>query len=483
MHLSKTSLLAGLQCRKHLHLLIHHPELATFRESPAIVTGRVVGEHARLAYPGGVLVQRRRPDADPFAQTRALLDDTSIPAIFEAGFQAGDIEVFVDILERRGDRWNLIEVKASAEVKDDHIDDIAIQAFVLGQAGIPVNRVKHMHINKAFVYQGNGDYQGLFIQEDVTERVRNHLWFITGAIDQLKEVITGPQPERHIGSHCNKPYECEYKPYCTSHDAVYPVAWLPNGAQVTTKLIRQGIYDIRDIPYDTLNSETHLRVRRVTIAGEAEYLPGANAILDQLACPRCYLDFECIQFAIPIWQGTRPYQQLPFQWSCHIQHEDGTLQHEEFLDTSGDDPRRRFAESLIAVCGSTGAIMVYNQAFEKRIIRELADRFPDLSGPLLALNERVFDLLPVVRKYYYHPDMKGSWSIKNVLPCLAPELDYAQVGQVQDGTQAQAAYLEIINGSLEKGKRAALIHDLREYCRLDTFAMVRIAEALTEFTS
>jgi hypothetical protein len=159
------------------------------------------------------------------------------------------------------------------------------------------------------------------------------------------------------------------------------------------------------------------------------------------------------------------------------------LQHEEFLDTSGDDPRRRFAESLIVVCGQTGAIVVYNQAFEKRIIGELADQFPDLSGPLLALNERVFDLLPVVRQYYYHPDMKGSWSIKNVLPCLVPELDYAQVGQVQDGTQAQAAYLEIINGSLENDEQAALIQDLREYCRLDTFAMVRIAEALKDCTT
>ena len=343
MHFTKTNLLAALQCRKHLHMLIYHPDRATFRESPAVVTGRVVGAQARLEYPQGVMVQRWNTDLNPFARTAEMMDNTAIPAIFEAGFQVDDIEVFVDILERVGERWNLIEVKASTEVKDDHIDDIAIQAFVLEHAGIPIDRIKHMHINKAFIYQGGHDYKGLFMQEDITDRVRNHLAFIGDAINQLKDVVTGPQPERHIGSHCNKPYECEFKPYCTSQDAEYPVAWLPNGAQVAKRLIRQGIYDIRDIPFDALNSETQLRVRRATIAGAAEYLPGAKAILDALPYPRYFLDFECIQFAIPIWPGTSPYQQLPFQWSCHIQHEDGTLQHEEFLDTSGEPPMRKLA--------------------------------------------------------------------------------------------------------------------------------------------
>lgn len=479
MHFTKTNLLAGLQCRKHLHMLIYHPERATFRESPSVVTGRVVGAQARLEYPQGVMVQRWGTDVNPFAQTADLMDDIAIPAIFEAGFQVDDIEVFVDILERAGERWNLIEVKASTEVKDDHVDDIAIQAFVLERTGIPVDRIEHMHINKAFMYQGGHDYTGLFVQEDITERIHNHLVSIGDAIDQLKDVIKGPQPERHIGSHCNKPYECEFKPYCTSQDAEYPVAWLPNGAQVAKRLIQQGIFDIRDIPYDVLNSEQHLRVRRATIAGKAEYMPGAKAILDALTCPRYFLDFECIQFAIPIWPGTNPYQQLPFQWSCHIQHDNGPLQHEEFLDTSGTDPRRGFAESLITVCGGAGSIIVYNQSFEKRIIRELAAMFPDLSERLLALNERIFDLLPLVRRHYYHPAMKGSWSIKNVLPCLVPELNYAQIGQVQDGTQAQAAYLDIINVDTPGTDKAALTRDLREYCRLDTYAMVGIAEALT----
>ena len=184
--------------------------------------------------------------------------------------------------------------------------------------------------------------------------------------------------------------------------------------------------------------------------------------------------------AIPRWDNTRPNQQHPFQWSCHIQHHDGTLAHQDFLDVSGQDPRRPFAESLIAVCGHSGPIIVYNQQFEKGIITRLANAFNDLSDALLALNQRVFDLLPVVKKYYYHPDMKGSWSIKNVLPCLVPDLDYSDLGEVRDGLMAQRAYLDITAGRLTITQKEALCADLRDYCTLDTYAMVAIVDRLCQ---
>jgi hypothetical protein len=221
-------------------------------------------------------------------------------------------------------------------------------------------------------------------------------------------------------------------------------------------------------------------VRNITIQGKAELLPEARHILTALEFPRYYLDFECIQFAIPIWKDTRPYDQLPFQWSCHVESADGTLMHAEFLDTSGDDPRYAFAQALLDECGSQGPIIVYNQAFEKRIIRELARTFPKLSRSLLALNERMFDLLPVVRKYYYHPDMKGSWSIKKVLPCLVPELRYEALGVVQDGTMAQAVYLDIIHEGVSEKRKDQLRLDLLAYCGLDTLAMVKIVEKLQQ---
>lgn len=201
-------------------------------------------------------------------------------------------------------------------------------------------------------------------------------------------------------------------------------------------------------------------------------------ILNELEYPRYFLDFECIQFAIPVWAGTRPYQQIPFQFSCHVQYENDELLHEEFLDVSGADPRRQFAETLLHSCGESGPIIVYNQSFEKRIIKELAQQFDDLAEQLLALNMRVFDLLPVVKNNYYHPDMKGSWSIKKVLPCLVPELSYEELGGVQDGTQAQQAYLKIYEGTLIPQELDKLIEDMKAYCALDTLAMVEILQRL-----
>ncbi len=478
MHFSKTKVIAGLQCEKQLHLRVHHPEWATTETSPAALTGKVVETHARSCFPRGILIERDGPDTDPFIQTRRLIEDPSVSCLFEAAFRSEDLLVFVDVLSRNSSGWTLTEIKAGTSVKDKHIDDVAIQAVALQHAGITVNKYELMHINNNFVYAGGNDYTGLFIREDITERVESHTPFIESHLEPFKELIKGPQPERHIGSYCNKPYPCPYKTYCESQDADYPVAYLPNGWHIAQQLLAQRIYDIRDIPVDYLNSDIHLWVRRVTQEGRAELKPGAKQILSQLDFPRYYLDFECIQFAIPIWKGTHPFEQLPFQFSCHLQPNAETIKHEAFLDTTGQDPRRAFAEALIAACGKSGPIVVYYQAFEKSIITGLIRLFPDLASSLQKIHDRIFDLLPVLKQNYYHPQMKGSWSIKKVLPCLVPELSYATLGSVQDGIQAQAVYLDIINSDLNENEMNSRRTDLLDYCRLDTLAMVKIVEKI-----
>jgi hypothetical protein len=476
MHLTKTRILAGLQCEKRLFLLLNHPELAKSAKSPLAETGIVVGEQARQEFPGGVLVERFEQGADPFSQTLDYIHDPHIDVIFEAGFRHNEIEVFVDVLQRNGSGWDLIEVKSSSSVKDAYIDDVTVQYMVLTAAGIHVKRVELMYLNKDFVYHADQGYSGLFIREDVSERAFPHTAFIAEHVERIKQNMSGDEPENHIDGHCNKPYSCEFKAYCEKQDGDYPVSWLPNAAVVIQNLYANGIYDIRDIPADMLASENHIKVRRVTINGRAELEPEAASILGQLAYPRYYLDFEAINFAVPIWENTRPNEQVPFQWSCHIEDIDGNALHNEFLDVSGDDPRRRFAEALIETCGSEGPIIVYNQTFEKGIINSLATVFEDLTAPLLALNQRMFDLLPVMKKHYYHPDMKGSWSIKNVLSCLAPELRYSELGEVQDGLMAQSAYLDIISNRLSVEQKDALYNDMREYCQLDTYAMLVIVD-------
>ena len=478
MRFSKTKVLAALKCEKQLYLSVHHPELAEKSVSPASVTGQVVEEHAHREFPDAVIVERNMPNQDSFEFTGQLLQDDQVSTIFEAGIQCDELALFVDVLQRNGDGWDVIEIKAATQVKDEFIDDVAVQALALSRSGIEVKHYYLMHINNDFVYRGNRDYTDLFVREEITNQVLHHVPFIAQHLEQLNTIIAGEQPERHLGSYCKNPYLCSFYRYCESQDAEYPVAWLPSGWRAAQKLIAQGIYDIRDIPVDELSSETHQWVRNVTLSGEPELLSGAKHILDSLPYPRYYLDFECIQFAIPVWENTRPYVQLPFQWSCHIQKDRESLEHEAFLDTSGSDPRYQFAKSLLEVCGETGPIIVYNQSFEKRIIKELAETFPDLSNRLLALNERVFDLLPVAKKNYYHPDMKGSWSIKKILPCLVPELSYSDLANVQDGIQAQAVYLEIIQNDLSEAEKNALREDLLAYCQLDTYAMVAMVDRL-----
>ena len=476
MVLSKTRILAGLQCEKRLYLLLNHPDLAIAKKSPLAESGIAVGIQARKEFPAGVLVKRFQENVDPFAETSRYLNEKNTSAIFEAGFLFQDTEVFVDVLQRDAAGWNLIEVKSASSVKDAYIDDVTVQYMVLSNAGIKINRIELMYLDKNFVYQGDGNYEGLFIREDIAERVVAHVHFISAAMTQIRQNLSKEEPVHHVDGHCKTPYNCEFKAYCEKQDGEYPVSWLPNAAVAIRKLHEDAIYDIRDIPIDMLNTETHLKVRRITIAGHAELESNAADILKRLDYPRYYIDFETINFAVPIWSGTTPNQQLPFQWSCHIQHQDGTTSHKDFLDVSGNDPRRKFAESLLAACGAAGPVIVYNKAFEKGIIKNLASDYEDLSERLLAINARVFDLLPVMKKYYYHPQMKGSWSIKNVLTCLLPKLRYSDLGEVQDGLMAQSAYHEIISGKLSKQEKDSLAADMLAYCELDTYAMLAIVD-------
>jgi hypothetical protein len=201
---------------------------------------------------------------------------------------------------------------------------------------------------------------------------------------------------------------------------------------------------------------------------------GAKKDLAPYGFPAYFLDFESIQFAVPIWKGTRPYQQICFQFSLHVLSENGSLKHSAFLDLSGQDPSESFATALVANCGDHGPVFVYSAPFEKGRISELADRFPALASPLLAIHARIVDLLPIARNRYYHPSQQGSWSIKAVLPAAVPELSYDQLAGVQDGGMAMVAFVEAISPEITLERKAELEEQLLAYCQLDTLAMVRL---------
>jgi hypothetical protein len=226
---------------------------------------------------------------------------------------------------------------------------------------------------------------------------------------------------------------------------------------------------------DSLLTERQQRVKASTLSGETFFdQAGAAADLAPHQLPVYFMDFETVNFVAPIWKGTRPYQQIPFQFSIHRLSESGELQHVQFLDLSGNDPTERFASELIAACGQQGAVFVYNAGFETSRISELAARVPRLSQELFAINNRIVDLLPIARNRYYHRAQKGSWSIKSVLPCVAPDLRYDLLDGVQDGGMAVSAYLEAISADILAQRKRVIEQQLLAYCELDTFAMVRI---------
>jgi hypothetical protein len=231
------------------------------------------------------------------------------------------------------------------------------------------------------------------------------------------------------------------------------------------------------VDLEALTNELHRRVHQATLTGETYHdVDGARAAMAGWAYPRTWLDFETITFAVPRWIGTRPYQQVPFQFSAHIEATDGQIDHREFLSLDGADPRRPCAEALVALVPQTGAVVGYNASFERTRVLELAEAFPDLADNLRSMADRIVDLLPVTRKNWYHRDQRGSWSIKAVLPTVAPELDYSNL-QVKDGSNAQQVYLEAIQGATEDRKREIDIA-LRAYCGRDTEAMIVLAAAL-----
>ena len=477
--LSKSRIISGLQCPKRLYLEVHRPELAEVSDETERLfsNGYRVGEIARSQWPGGKLISYTDDLQAALAETQALLKAEPKTVLFESAFQHGGVLVRADVLSPFRGKAELVEVKSSTRVKEYHYNDAAIQYWVVTGAGIPLSSVSICHINNEFVYPGDGDYRGLFETVNVTEDILPLVEQVPLWITEFQKVLAGEVPEISIGKQCASPFACPFWNHCSQGQPDTPVEMLPRGGKVVEQLLAEGFRDLRDVPSERLTRAIHQRVWRATSSGRAELDPEARDLVRAFDLTRYYLDFETIQFAVPIWPGTRPYQQLPFQWSCHIENASGPIEHKEFLDVSGGPPMRAFAERLIEALGNSGAVIVYGH-FEEMILRQLIARYPDLDAVLSAIISRIKNLLPIVRDHYYHPAMEGSWSLKAVLPAIAPDLGYAALGEVQDGTGAQAAYLEAIELTTSGNRREQLNNDLRAYCKMDTFALVRLCRFL-----
>ncbi len=494
MRLSKTRLLNGLQCKKRLWLEVYKPHLAEAAAGSAAIiqTGIEVGTLAQsVLAPGGRLIDRHSQQA--LDDTRAELAKNPRSALYEATFEADDVMVRTDLLWPEGERYRIVEVKSSSRVKKHYLADCAIQWWVLQGAGYQPQTISIAHINKQFMLDSapeDASYDGLFALADLTEQVADVLPEVSAWVAQAKSVIASDQPVIAMGPQCNKPHSCPFIMHCSSGTPVIEraISKFPS-LKINSRheLIAEGYQDIGDVPDERAAQLAELRQPdererwEAARQGKAWYSSQLSGILGALEYPRYYLDFESISFTVPRWPGTQPFEHLPFQWSVHIEQRSGKLDHDEFLDVSGKPPMRALTEAMISCLGNTGPIIVFT-SYERTRLRELAKRYPDLSEALQAIIERLFDLHPVLKHHYYHPEQNGSFSIKSILPCVLDdsEINYQALEGVRDGLAAQHAYLEAINPDTSAERREEIRRQLLEYCKLDTLAPLKIINTLQQ---
>lgn len=476
--LSKSRLLSYRQCPRRLWLHTFRPELAEDDAAAAarFATGTQVGEIARNLHTDGLLIVGETL-ARSLTLTRQALQATPKRPLFEATFEHDKVLVRADLLLPVRKGYRLVEVKSTTTVKDPHYEDAAVQAWVTREAGMTLAAVEIAHIDNAFVYPGNNNYGSLFTHVDVTRETQALGREVPAWVKGARHTLAGKEPDIEIGDQCHQPYDCPFFGYCNpdSEDTEgYPPEILPHGKTVAKELRAEGYTDLREVPKGRLTKENHVRVWKASVTGKATLDLQAGKLLRKYPYPRYYFDFETINPAVPIWAGTRPYQQVPFQWSCHREDKNGTVVASEFLANDAEDPRRACAESLLKAVGKSGPVFAYNASFESLRIKELGAAFPDLKTSLDAVNKRFVDLWPIAKKHYYHPDMRGSWSIKAVLPTVAPELNYENLN-VADGGKAQVTFMEMLHPDTRARRRKVLRAWLLEYCNQDTLALVRLA--------
>ncbi len=477
VRLSKSKLMGYLQCPRRLWLEIHRPELGAVSAATAaaFAGGHAVGAVARQLYGAGHLLDYDDGLAAAVRATRELLARAPDGRpVYEATFQHAGLLVRLDVLLRGPAGVRMIEVKSSTGVKPGHVQDCAVQLWVARQAGLPVTGVSVAHVDSAFVYAGDGDYRGLLAEVEITGDAGALQPEVPRWLAAAQAAAALPdQPAARPGRRCVTPYGCPFMDHCWSGDADYPVAALGGDRDRLGELLEAGYRDLREVPQDQARNAKQQRILAATRAGREQLDPDARDFARDLGYPRYFLDFETAGSAVPVFAGTRPYEVLPFQFSCHLQQADGSVVHRAFLHPAASHPGRPCAGALIAALDHAGPVLTYT-GYERAVITALRDRYPDLAAPLEAILARLVDLHPVLAAHYYHPDMRGSWSLKAVLPVVAPDLSYAALGEIREGTAASAAWLEAVDPATPAARRAELMAGLERYCALDTEGMRRI---------
>ncbi len=477
--LSKSTYVRGHQCLKSLWLHKKKPELKddiSAQQEALFAQGTSVGELSQQLFPGG-------KDATPedyyhwkpsFEKTKQWIEEGQ-EVIYEAAFNYGNVMAALDILVKRDGEWHAIEVKSSTSVKDYHRIDGSLQYWVMSLAGIKPDKFFLMHIKNQYVREGELDIEQLFTLEDITADVlaRQHEVqpYLTDCFDVLKQKA---EPQVPIGDQCSDPFPCDFISHCWKHVPDYSVFNITRIGGKSWDLYHKGIYEINKVPDDyPLSEKQRHQVEGVKTGKEVFLKDEIETFLNEWEFPLYFFDFETIGPAVPLYDDTRPYSQYPFQYSLHVLQASGEVEHFEYLGDGKTDPRPGLINQMLRDLGTKGSIVTYNMGFEKGKITAMAENFPEYKDSLLDINERVVDLIIPFRKHWlYTPKMKGSASIKYVLPALVPNLSYNDL-EIKEGGTASATFQAMCEGTFT-GDIEETRRQLLDYCKLDTWAMVEI---------
>jgi predicted RecB family nuclease len=485
MRISKSKYIAGVQCLKRLYWQVHEPRMAAEPDASAVAVmeqGHEVGLLARQLFPGGVEVDGSAGLNEAIRSTQELISHPEIPAIFEGTFESGGVFIKADILQRRKEnRWRLIEVKSTSDLKDQHLEDVAIQSHVLSHAGLDLASVWLAHINRSYVLTAaTVDPRQFFLLRNLTRRVQNLQPALVVQLRSQFRVLAMPEaPDVPTGPHCTNPVVCEFFDHCNHPKPHDHIGYIPRlHANVIEELEQMGVESIHDIPADFELSEFQRRVCTAMQTGQPWFSADLKTEFESLKYPLCFMDFETVNPAIPRFVGMHPYDHIPFQFSVHVQRELGAApKHFEFLAMDNGDPRPAFISSLCEALGDDGSIVVYNEQFESQRLWEIAGWLPEYTERIRDIQRRLWDLLPVVRNHVYHPAFGGSFSLKAVLPALVPEMTYEGM-EVPNGQAAGQAWEAMISGNSSEADRRAKRKALLAYCGQDTLALVKLLDRL-----
>ncbi|CAM2899060.1 DUF2779 domain-containing protein [Helicobacter burdigaliensis] len=490
MNLSKSRYTRGVQCAKSLWLRTYKKDVLSEPDKNALAkfdTGNKVGELACMLFPNGVKIDFMGSTfIEKCEQTKKLLQNNQ-EVIYEATFIYEGIVVMVDILQNTKEGFVLNEVKSSTSLKEIYKDDCALQYFVLENLNYKIKQVNLIHINNAYIGEEELEVDKLFMHCDITDEVIAKQKEVKENLEKFKQVLedSKEEPNMDIGEHCFDPYLCDAYEYCwekrrglCQKEDIFSIARLKMSKKI--ELYKKGIVDLKDIKdFSPFNESQKIQIK-ASLKKEIKIdKPKIKEFLSTLNYPIYHLDFESFTQAIPEFEGTKPYMQIPFQYSLHIDNKT-TLIHKEFLAECGIDPRFSLATSLVRDIPKDVCVLAYNASFEKSIIKNLASLYPSLSEHLLNIEKNIKDLMiPFKDKFYYHYKMQGSYSIKSLIPQMQEA--YKSLNLIHNGSEAMESF-ELMC-LMDKEEREAYRKALLEYCKLDTLAMVKILAHLEEVIS